>query len=385
VPEGQFGLRLEADGFRPYRIIMGGGDALKAIMAPIMSGTIIDADGSAVKDVWVRSEDEVRFRADGLLYDPRNNSSTVAESNWTDDTGSFSLTSELTLRSWTQTVLVTAVDDAMEQMAFLHVPVGELSQPKTLRLQRVRDVHGVYVVQGANPQGRLVVDVLNAEGQLIASLEPITRFEERGLRVEYRLRLPPGHYHLVHRNRGEFSELRTPLVVPEGDSTLEVAEVVIPSSSVDALKGQPAPALAGRWRDNREVTLESLRGKVVVLDFWGCWSSSSLWGTQVLLKIAEPFKDRPVEWVAIHDAGSMTFEELDANIAWFTKSLWMGRSLPFHVMIDASPETDDDRGVTAKRYGVRDLPTLVVIDQEGNVVGPATNETLPGMLESLLK
>lgn len=42
----------------------------------------------------------------------------------------------------------------------------------------------------------------------------------------------------------------------------------------DALEGKAPPALQVKdWRntDGKPLTLESLRGKVVVLDFWGTW------------------------------------------------------------------------------------------------------------------
>ncbi len=38
------------------------------------------------------------------------------------------------------------------------------------------------------------------------------------------------------------------------------------------LEGKPAPALKiARWHNGDAVTLKSLRGKVVVIDFWGDW------------------------------------------------------------------------------------------------------------------
>lgn len=40
----------------------------------------------------------------------------------------------------------------------------------------------------------------------------------------------------------------------------------------DALEGKAPPALAvTNWMNTDGLTLESLRGKVVVLDFWGTW------------------------------------------------------------------------------------------------------------------
>jgi hypothetical protein len=41
----------------------------------------------------------------------------------------------------------------------------------------------------------------------------------------------------------------------------------------DALEGKAPPALAvGKWRNTEgPVSWESLRGKVVLIDFWGVW------------------------------------------------------------------------------------------------------------------
>ena len=44
------------------------------------------------------------------------------------------------------------------------------------------------------------------------------------------------------------------------------------AAAKDALEGKAPPALAVTdWMNTRGFTLESLRGKVVVLDFWGTW------------------------------------------------------------------------------------------------------------------
>jgi len=41
---------------------------------------------------------------------------------------------------------------------------------------------------------------------------------------------------------------------------------------LDAMEGKPAPEIeVDRWLKGEPATLKTLRGKVVLLDFWGTW------------------------------------------------------------------------------------------------------------------
>jgi len=50
-----------------------------------------------------------------------------------------------------------------------------------------------------------------------------------------------------------------------------MAPPVMPDAGEDALVGRPAPEFVLATADGGAVDLAELRGKVVVLDFWGVW------------------------------------------------------------------------------------------------------------------
>jgi hypothetical protein len=82
------------------------------------------------------------------------------------------------------------------------------------------------------------------------------------------------------------------------------------------------------------------------------------------------------EIVAFHVGKERTFAEIDKNLDKSRQLYWFGRQLPFPVLLDAT-------GKTADLYGVRGLPTTLLIDPEGKLVGEATEAQLEAKLPPL--
>jgi thiol-disulfide isomerase/thioredoxin len=140
------------------------------------------------------------------------------------------------------------------------------------------------------------------------------------------------------------------------------------------LVGAPAPA----WRDTEGVSgvfppsIESLRGRVVLLDFWATWcvpcrivaprlgALQARYGAQGLSVLGVSTEDAP-------------------EVAAFAQRL----PLRYAVAVDKNAET-------TRAYGVVGLPTLVVIDKRGVVrdvsVGydPSEDARLEGLVKTLL-
>jgi thiol-disulfide isomerase/thioredoxin len=140
----------------------------------------------------------------------------------------------------------------------------------------------------------------------------------------------------------------------------------------DALEGKPPPALAVTgWEntDGNELTLAGLKGKVVVLDFWGVWCGPCRAAMPHLKELYARHKDEGLVVIGVHTKTKA--EEMSA----YVKEV----ELPWAVAVDAE-------GETVKSFAVDSYPDYYVIDRQGNLrVADLANKELDRVVEALLK
>ena len=167
----------------------------------------------------------------------------------------------------------------------------------------------------------------------------------------------------------------------------------MPATGLLALMGKPAPALADvmGWKGDA-VKLADLKGKVVLLEFWGYWCGPCIASMPVLFELHEKFADKGLVIVGIHldaDGEVDTAAKLDAKIASFKKEVWKGKDLPFPVALTSGRRDDaGGRAGVAGTYGIRGYPSTILIDREGKVVGSFAahdSKSAIEMMEKLLK
>ena len=126
------------------------------------------------------------------------------------------------------------------------------------------------------------------------------------------------------------------------------------------------------WVNSPPLTLEGLKGKVVVLDFWGMWCPPCLEEVPEMVKLHADFPD--VALIGIH-ALLATRDKL-ARFAQVKGMTWP-------LVMDG--EKVSESVATSYAYGIRGFPTLVVIGVDGNVawVGHRAEEARP-VLEALI-
>ncbi len=116
-----------------------------------------------------------------------------------------------------------------------------------------------------------------------------------------------------------------------------------------ALVGETSPSLdAERVTGDDEPSLESLRGRVVVLDFWATWCGPCRSVSRYLEGVNENMRDRGLTILGISSEPERVIQtHLRRRPAGYTIA--------------------HDRGETAGRFAVQALPTLVVVDRAGKV------------------
>jgi len=108
--------------------------------------------------------------------------------------------------------------------------------------------------------------------------------------------------------------------------------------------------LIGETFDGKKVHLESYRGKVVLIDFWGTWCSPCIAELPELKKIHGAMKEHGFEIIGV---AADSKEQL--------KGFFEESPLPWPSIVDAKSKIVD-------KFGVSGFPTLLLMDQEGNHV-----------------
>ena len=131
-------------------------------------------------------------------------------------------------------------------------------------------------------------------------------------------------------------------------ATLLGGAVSAPRSA--AMAGRPAPQFRLNDLNGKSVSLASLRGNVVVLDFWATWCGPCVRGLPVVDATIAARRRQGVKFYAINVA------EPNDRVSKFVRT----RGWNFGVLMDRN------RAVS-KNFGVGGIPHLVVIDRNGVV------------------
>ena len=135
-----------------------------------------------------------------------------------------------------------------------------------------------------------------------------------------------------------------------------------------------APDFSITTKQGEFVTLEDLKGKTVVLDFWGTWCKPCLMATPGLVKLNRKYGEQGVVFigVAVNDQEDAWSEYIEKN------------KMEWHQFFDRTRKV-------AMPFSVSSYPTYIVIDRDGIIrarksgYGPDTDGWLEDEIKQALK
>ena len=129
--------------------------------------------------------------------------------------------------------------------------------------------------------------------------------------------------------------------------------------------GDPAPSFSLERLDGGRLSLDDLRGRPVVLNFWASWCIPCREEAPLLSKIAADYADRGLMVVGV------VYQDSAANAIAFMRRY--GQTYPGLL---------DPTGRTALDYGILGVPETYFIDATGVIRWRQIGQIVPGDLQS---
>ena len=147
------------------------------------------------------------------------------------------------------------------------------------------------------------------------------------------------------------------------------------------LPGKPAPDICKEDVNGDTVSISSLKGKYVLLDFWASWCKPCRASFPHVKALYEKYHAKGFEVFCVADNDSQTD-------AWKKAIEDDGVEKFYHVLRGLKADPNNPRGYdrtndVSDKYAVHYLPTKFLIDKDGNMMGKFEDEELDAKLKEI--
>jgi peroxiredoxin len=258
-----------------------------------------------------------------------------------------------------------------------------LTKAAYVGLEKIGDTPAQHIHLESGPY---LTDLWFADGDAPLLLQSEVKLDNRqimkSLSDEQKKKMPAGMADMKTERINVFSGWKTNQGVPPAVFTFQPPDgaKLVPGfggqggpEPVHPLVGKMAPDFQLKDLDGKDVSLASLRGKIVVLDFWATWCPPCVKSLPIVSEVTASLKDRGVLFYAVN------LREKPEQISTFQKD----KELAFPVLLDAD-------GAIATLYQAKGIPQSVLIDKDGKIqaihVGyrPDLKEKLTSQLNAML-
>lgn len=137
--------------------------------------------------------------------------------------------------------------------------------------------------------------------------------------------------------------------------------------------GATAPDFTLKGLDGQNVTLSSFRGQYVLLDFWASWCVPCREGMPAMKELYAKYHDKGFEIIGISD------DSKEKN--W--RQAVEEDGTPWVHTVDEFREKGES-AVVISMYGVHYIPTYILLDKEGRIIGRMEHDELAAKLAELI-
>lgn len=151
------------------------------------------------------------------------------------------------------------------------------------------------------------------------------------------------------------------------------------------MPGNPAPEIAKNdLVTGKPFALSSLKGKVVLLDFWASWCVPCRKSNPHVKALYEKYRKKGFDVVYVADNDSRPEDAL--------KAIEQDGIKKYHHVLRGLKTLKDANGKmtgfdksedVSEKYAIHFLPTKYLIDREGNIIGKVTDEELDAKLKEI--